>query len=289
MATENVSCRRFSATLDLHEGHRRSHLLSNQHIFFGLVGYPITFVRSPGLMNTYLAEHGLPGHMIPFAVRPEALQAALAGLRHLENLRGFFVTMPFKESILPLLDDLSEPARISGAVNIVRRAPDGRFFGHQLDGAGFVGAMMATGVTIAGASAHVAGAGGVSAGICYALAQTGISRITIANRNRDRGEKLADRLRGAFPKTVFAVTSARPDREVDIVVNATSLGLSSDDPLPVDLAATRPGIFVGDVVNVPHLTPFLEAAAARGCRIQHGKAMFAPQIELALRFYETGV
>lgn len=263
--------------------------MTDEHKLFGLVGYPITFVRSPGILNAYLAEHGLPGRMIPFGIRPETLETALAGLRHVENLRGFFVTMPFKESILPLLDDLSETARIAGAVNIVRRTPDGRLFGHQLDGAGFVGAMKAAGISIAGASAHVAGAGGVSAGICCALAEAAIGRIAIANRNRERAQKLAERLRDAFPKTVFAVTGVRPGEEIDIVVNATSLGLSPDDPLPVDLAATRRGIFVGDVVNVPHMTPLLETAGARGCRTQHGSAMFGPQIELALRFYENGL
>ncbi|MDX3926226.1 MAG: shikimate dehydrogenase [Shinella sp.] len=263
--------------------------MADEHILYGLVGHPITFVRSPGILNAYLAEHGLPGRMVPFGIRPEALEITLAGLRHVENLRGFFVTMPFKESILPLLDDVSETAGIAGAVNVVRRTPEGQLTGHQLDGAGFVGAMKAAGVTIAGASAHVAGAGGVSAGICCALAEAGIGRIAIANRNRGRAETLTHRLRGAFPHTAFAVTNAAPGEEIDIVVNATSLGLSADDPLPVDLAAARRGIFVGDVVNVPHMTPLLEAAEARGCHTQHGKAMFGPQIELALRFYETGL
>lgn len=262
--------------------------MADEHSLYGLVGYPITFVRSPGILNAYLAKHGLPGRMVPFGIRPEALETALMGLRQLENLLGFFVTMPFKESILPLLDDASETARIAGAVNIVRRTPDGRLIGHQLDGTGFVGAMKAADIAIAGASAHVAGAGGVSAGICCALAEAGIGRVSIANRNRQRAAQLADRLQGAFPGTVFAVTNAPPGEEVDIVVNATSLGLSAADPLPVDLSGTRRGIFVGDVVNVPHLTPLLEEAEARGCRIQHGRAMFGPQIEPALRFYATG-
>lgn len=263
--------------------------MAEEHRLYGLIGYPITFVRSPGILNAYLADHGLPGRMIPFGVKPELLQAALAGLRHVENLAGFFVTMPFKESILPLLDDASETAHIAGAVNIVRRTPDGRLFGHQLDGAGFVGAMTAAGVTIVGASAHVAGAGGVSAGICCALAEAGIGSITIANRNRERARTLADRLHGAFPSTTFTVTNAAPGAEIDIVVNATSLGLSADDPLPVDLSATRRDIFVGDVVNVPHMTPLLEVAEARGCCTQHGKAMFGPQIPLALHFYANGL
>lgn len=263
--------------------------MENEHRLYGLIGYPITFVRSPGILNAHLAQHGLPGRMIPFGVRPEALETALAGLRHVENLAGFFVTMPFKESILPLLDDASETARIAGAVNIVRRTADGKLVGHQLDGAGFVGAMTGAGVTITGAAAHVAGAGGVSAGICCALAEAGIGCIAIANRNRERVETLADRLRGAFPDTVFTVTDAAPDEGIDIVVNATSLGLSAEDPLPVDLSATRRGIFVGDVVNVPHMTPLLEVAEARSCRTQHGKAMFGPQIELALDFYANGL
>lgn len=263
--------------------------MTDEQTLYGLVGYPITFVRSPGILNAYLAEHGLPGRMIPFGIRPEALGSALSGLRHLENLRGFFVTMPFKERILAHLDDVSDTARIAGAVNIVRRTPDGQLFGHQLDGAGFVGAMKAAEIQIAGAFAHVAGAGGVSAGICCALAEAGIGRIAIANRNRERAEKLAARLRDAFPKTTFTVTASGPSTEMDIVVNATSLGLSADDPLPVDLSATRRGIFVGDVVNVPHMTPLLQAAEVRGCRTQHGKAMFGPQIELALRFYANGL
>lgn len=259
--------------------------MTHAHDLYGLVGYPITFVRSPGILNAYLAEHGLPGRMVPFGIRPDALEAGLAGLRHLDNLLGFFVTMPFKETILPLLDAATETARIAGAVNIVRRTPDGRLVGHQLDGAGFVGAMTAAGIPVAGATAHVAGAGGVSAGICCALAEAGIGRIAIANRNRERAARLAGRLAAAFPDTAFAATEAPPGAETDIVINATSLGLSPDDPLPVDLAGTRHGIFVGDVVNVPHTTPILASAAARGCTMQAGNAMFGPQIPLALAFY----
>lgn len=263
--------------------------MTNEHTLYGLIGYPINFVRSPGILNAHLAEHGMPGRMVSFSVRPEGLSSALDGLRVLENLLGFFVTMPFKETILPLLDDVSEAARIAGAANIVRRTPDGRLVGHQLDGAGFVGAMKAAEIPVGGASAYVVGAGGVSAGICCALAEAGIGRIAISSRDSERAARLADRLSAVFPQTDFAVTVTPPGEEIGIVVNATSLGLSAGDPLPVDLSGTRRGIFVGDVVNVPHRTPLLDAAEARGCRTQHGNAMFGPQIELALRFYVEGL
>lgn len=263
--------------------------MADEHRLYGLVGYPITFVRSPGILNAYLAEKGLPGRMIPFGVKPEALATAVTGLRCLENLAGFFITMPFKEVILSLLDELSETARIAGAVNIVRRTPDGRLQGHQLDGAGFVSAMKAADIPIAGANAYVAGAGGVSAGICCALAEVGIGRIAINNRNTERAERLAERLRTAFPKTDFIVSDTQPGEDVDIVINATNLGIDPADPLPVDLSKTRAGIYVGDVVNRPHTTALILTAQARGYRIQPGSAMFEPQIELALRFFEHGL
>src|SRR6218665_1407524 len=113
LATKNVSCSVFfcyaGARQSTHNSRRKRHM-AEEHRLYGLIGYPITFVRSPGILNAYLAEHHLPGRMIPFGVRPEALETALAGLSHVENLAGFFVTMPFKQSILPLLDDASETA-----------------------------------------------------------------------------------------------------------------------------------------------------------------------------------
>lgn len=258
--------------------------MADDHRFYGLVGDPITHVRSPGILNAYLIERGLPGRMVPLGIKARRLKAAVEGLRHLENLHGFFVTMPHKETILPLLDEATETASISGAVNIVRRTSDGRLIGHQLDGAGFVGAMKLQGIAIKGKSAYIAGAGGVSAGICCALAQDGVGSIMIANRNRDRAEALAMRLGDAFADTEFVVTQIVPSTDIDIVVNATSLGTLPDHPQPIDLSNIRQGAFVGDVINVPHRTALLEDAEKRGCRIQNGSAMFGPQIELALHF-----
>lgn len=262
--------------------------MAGDHRFYGLIGFPITHVRSPEILNAYFAEHNLPGRLIPFGVRSELLEVTIAGLRNIENLHGFFVTMPYKESILPLLDDASETARIAGAVNIVRRSPEGQLIGDQLDGPGFVGAMKLANITVHNATAFVAGAGGVAAGICCAMAQAGIACINIANRNVERAERLASRLHSAFPKTEFNIADRAPGPDVDIVVNATSLGISPDDPLPVDLSNTREGIFVGDVVNVPRNTALLEAARTRGCNTQHGSAMLGPQIELALKFLGEG-
>ncbi|MCO6052277.1 shikimate dehydrogenase [Mesorhizobium sp. RP14(2022)] len=263
--------------------------MADHTTIYGLIGHPIASAQSPAMLNTYLLEHSLPGRMVAFDISPDGLETSLSGLRQVGNLLGFFVTMPFKESILHLLDEVSKAAHIAGAVNIVRRLPDGRLIGHQLDGAGFVGAMEKAGIAVAGKIVHMAGAGGVAAGIAYALARAGVARITLTNRSRSRAEVLAARLGPSFPQTAFTVTDMPPGRDVDILVNATTLGLQLRDPLPFDLSGTRGGIFVGDVVNGALTTPLLVHAAACGCKVQAGMDMFPPQIPLALDFFERGL
>lgn len=259
--------------------------MTDPHRLYGLIGHPIAHARSPALLNAYLAEHGLSGRAIAFDIRPGMLEPTLGGLRHIQNLHGFFVTMPFKERILALLDDVTETAGAAGAVNIVRCSPGGRLTGGQLDGAGFVGAMKAAGVQVAGTNVHVVGAGGVAAGICCALAGEQAARLAISNRSGGRAEALTRRLRTVFPLTEFATADGPPGPNIDIVVNATSLGLAESDPVPVDLSATRRGIFVGDVVNVARETQLLKTARERGCVVQRGEAMFPPQIPMALDFF----
>src|SRR5690606_15757664 len=139
-------------------------------VFYALLGSPVRHVRSPGLFTAQLAERGMPGKMIAIEISAENLAPALAGLRLAENLAGCLVTMPHKEAIARLVDSLTPEAAAAGAVNIVRRNSDGSLVGGQLDGAGFVAAMKAGGTDPAGQTIHIAGAGGVSAGIAAALA-----------------------------------------------------------------------------------------------------------------------
>lgn len=252
---------------------------------FGVIGHPIDHVRSPGLFNRYLADRHLPGTMIPIDIAPQNLPDALAGLRRIENLAGFLVTMPHKETVLGLLDQLSAGARAAGAVNIVRRSGHGRLYGAQLDGVGFVAAARDRGEDPSGKSIFVAGAGGASAGICSALAAAGAAKIAIFNRSRGRAQSLVERLTRFYPRCELVVTMERPGPEFDIVINATSLGLRSTDPLPIDLGEIRPNILVADIVITPKLTPLLEAAQRRHCRIQFGEDMVASQLSLMVEFF----
>lgn len=262
----------------------RELVTGHPQVFYALLGSPVRHVRSPGLFTARLAEQGLPGKMIAIDVSTENLAAALAGFRLAENLAGFLVTMPHKEAIARLVDSLTPEAAAAGAVNIVRRNSDGSLVGGQLDGAGFVAAMKAAGTDPAGQSIHIAGAGGVSAGIAAALAAAGAGRIVIANRSPERAQVLVARLAAAYPDVQFGV-GGDVDPNARILINATSLGLNADDPLPFPEHTLLPGRFVGDVVNIATQTPILKLAAERGCRIQAGQAMVEPQLALMLDFF----
>jgi shikimate dehydrogenase len=152
-----------------------------------------------------------------------------------------------------------------------------------MDGDGFVAALQKIGGEPAGMRCFMAGAGGVAAGIGFALARAGAAALTIHNRTPERAQRLAERIRRAFPQCDVCVAGPDPSGH-GLVVNATSAGLHPGDPLPLDISRLSPGMIAADVVIEPRETPFLRTAAARGCRVQYGAAMVHEQLPMMLDF-----
>ncbi|KAB1072995.1 shikimate dehydrogenase family protein [Methylobacterium planeticum] len=248
---------------------------------YGVLADPIYHVKTPEVMHALFARHGVDGVLVPLHVRPDGLRAALDGLRTLENFGGFIATVPHKEPILDLCDALTPEARRTGAVNCVRREPDGRMVGTMLDGIGFLEALRASGLDPRGLHVGLAGAGGAACAVAFALAEAGIAHLTIRNRGVDRAAALAARLAAAFPRLSLGAGRAQPDH--DLLINATSLGMRSADAAPFDLAAIHPRQFVADAIMEPEMTSLLAAAQAAGCRIQKGRPMLESQIALMAR------
>ncbi|SFJ73862.1 shikimate dehydrogenase [Bosea sp. OK403] len=217
--------------------------------------------------------------MIPIHVQSRDLSTVLDGIRNWKNLAGFIVTVPHKTSIIPLLDEVTEAARIVGAVNAVRRDDGGRLIGHILDGAGFVAGLRQEGISIEGRSVYLAGAGGAASAIAFALAQAGVARLTIANRTLERCSDLVARLRQVHHDVRSEVGSIDPAGH-DIVVNATSMGLKENDPFPLDVARLMPNQIVAEIIMQPEVTPLLAAAAKAGCRTHPGWPMLQCQLKL---------
>ena len=258
-------------------------MISGRTSLLAIVGDPIAQARAPGLVNAALAARGEDVVMVPVHVGRGELAGVIEGFRTIRNFRGTIVTMPHKEAIVPLLDTVTDEARLVGACNVVRREGDGRLVGTMLDGEGFVAALRRAGHDVRGKRVFLAGAGGAAAAIAFAMGKYGAAALTIHNRTRARAEALAARIVAAWGTLATSVGDDRPAAH-DLVINATSIGMQAGDALPFDVTGLTPGTVVAEVVIRDEPTPLLAAAAARGCNVQPGRPMLAEQIELMIDF-----
>jgi shikimate dehydrogenase len=238
--------------------------------------------------NASFAATGLDYVYVPLEVRPEDLPAAVRGLKAL-GFRGFNVTMPHKEAILPLLDGLDEAATLTGAVNTVVVEEDG-LRGANTDGSGFVEACVRSGVGLGEARLVLVGAGGAAASIAVAVLGEGAGELRILNRTRWRAVKLQERLRGAYPGAWISVHDATDTegaiRGADVIVNATYLGMKMADPLPVPISPLGTSAVVCDAVYVPGgETRFIRLARERGLPTVPGARMLLYQGARAQRMW----
>ena len=247
------------------------------------VGWPTDAFKAPLIYNPYFEHAGIDAVVVPMGCRAEHYPAFLRALFTLENIRGALVTMPHKASTVALLDVRSPAVQIAGACNAVRRDAEGRLVGDLFDGEGFVRGLRRKGCAVAGARALVVGAGGVGSAIAASLA-AGAASIAVFDVRADAAEALAARLRAHAPALEVRTGSDDP-AGFDIVVNATPLGMNDRDPMPLDVTRIASATFVGEVVMKREMTPFLQAAAARGCRFQIGLDMLFEQIPAYLEFF----
>ena len=256
------------------------------HVLFTL-GDPIAQIIGTALLTEHLAARGVDAAVAPLHVAPEDLPATIDCLRRLKNVPGFGLTIPHKIAVMDLLDEISARARLVGAVNYVRRNPDGSLYGDNIDGLGFVGGLRKAGVAVDGKRVLQAGAGGAGRAIAFAMAEAGAIHLTVTNRTHDRAAELAAAVGAAYPGCSTQAGGDDPTG-FDIVINTTSLGMKAGDGvakagngLPIDVARMAPGCVAAEVVMTPEMTPFLAAAAARGCVIVLGKEMLLAQLEAA--------
>ncbi|EKF60339.1 shikimate dehydrogenase [Agrobacterium albertimagni AOL15] len=247
-----------------------------------IIGSPITQVKSPENFNRYFEDIGLDRAMIALDLKARHVADFVAMVRGWENLDGFVVTIPHKSAVAALIDEVSPRALWLGAVNVVRRHPDGRLSGDMTDGTGFVEALRARGFALKGKSALLIGAGAAGSAIALALAETGLADLSIQDVEAERASTLVDKLTVAFPHCCSAlmVGEARP---FDLVVNCSPAGMFELDPQPVAqriIDAMPPEGMAAEVITSPELTPFLRAALARGLAVQTGVEMAMAQFQL---------
>jgi len=258
-------------------------LITGHTKIFGIIADPVAQVRTPELLNAYFAQHGIDAVMVPLHVPAEALAQAVDGLRTMRNFCGLVVTVPHKKTAAAMCTQLGPTASVVGAANALKRQHDGSFVGDMFDGEGFVAGLRGQGHDPAGRRVLMVGAGGAAGAIAFALAQAGVAYLGIANRTRTRAAEIAQRVRQVLPHATVEDVEADP-AGYDMVVNATSLGMLADDPLPLDVDRLDASTLVVEIITKPPMTALLQAAQQRGCPIHEGRHMLQAQIASMARF-----
>lgn len=253
----------------------------------GLIGAPIAASASPAMHEEAAEALGVRCHyqLIEVAGADQAgLRALLEGVRRL-GFDGVNVTFPYKEAVVPLLDELSPRARDVGAVNAVV-VRDGRLVGYNTDTTGFERAVADLVKSSRGPVALI-GAGGVGKAIAFALASLGVAELRIFDTDHGKAERLASQLQGRLtirlPGNVGDTL-----RDATGLINATPIGMLPDRGMPVPEALLHEGLWVADAVYTPLWTPLLTAAKAKGARVMSGRDLAVHQAADAFELF-TGL
>jgi shikimate dehydrogenase len=256
----------------------------------GLIGWPLAHTLSPAMHNAAYQSMGLNRVYMPLAVRDGAtLARAIAGIRAFPFV-GFNVTMPYKRLVLNMCDEVATQARLAGSVNTVHLR-DGKMIGYNTDGRGLLESLASeAGFAAEGRRAVVVGAGGAAGAALVALVLSRASHVAVASRRPEQAEDLVDRIGDHARETELIGTGLGPDlRELiesaDLVVNATPLGMSPDDPPLLPGEWLQPGQVVADMIYMPKVTRLLAAAAARGAKPVGGLGMLVAQGAISIEIW----
>jgi shikimate dehydrogenase len=245
-----------------------------------VIGWPISHSRSPLIHGHWLQKHGIDGAYEKVPVKPEDLEAFIAGLAA-NGYAGCNVTVPHKEAAYALVAKhggmLHGNAVAVNAANTLWVGGDGRLHATATDAHGFAEHLAASvpGFSIKGGVAVVLGAGGAAQSAIWALQAAGVAEVRVCNRSRERAEATAQHRKQAHVVPWEERSAALSG--CDLLVNTTTLGMTGQPPLDIDLSALPAHAVVYDIVYVPLETPLLAAARARGLRTVDGLGMLLHQ------------
>ena len=259
-------------------------MISGKTKIIAHLGYPTESFKAPMIYNPYFEDRGIDAVIVPMGARPENYADVLNAVFSLSNIAGALITMPHKMTTVGLLDEVTTTVKIAGACNAVRRRSDGKLIGDMFDGEGFVRGVLRKGKVLKGAKAYVLGSGGVGSAIVASLAAAGVAKLGLKDFSPESAEALGARIKRHYPH-IEVVTGSDDLDGFDIIVNATPIGMKEGDPLPFDMGRISSQMFIGEVVMKQEHTPFLQAALAKGCKIQLGTDMLFEQIPAYLEFF----
>ena len=241
-----------------------------------VIGNPIGHSLSPKLHNYWLKENNIDAIYYKKKIDEKDLLTTISEVKE-KKIEGINVTVPFKKSVIPYLDKLSQEAEQTQSVNTIT-FDNGDLVGHNTDIAGFDTAIRKLNFSIKGKKALILGAGGVVSSIILALKHMHVQEITISNRTREKAENL----RNLFNNLKILEWGNLID--FHIIINATSLGLNNET-INLDFSSLGQGKLFYDVIYNPHETNFLKTGKQLGHKTENGKTMFVYQALEAFKLW----
>ncbi|MFA7587599.1 MAG: shikimate dehydrogenase [Novosphingobium sp.] len=259
-----------------------------------VIGDPIVQSKSPAIHNFWIDALGIDAEYRAAHVRAEGLADYVASRRGDPDWRGCNVTMPHKQAIMPLLDRIDPLAARIGAVNTVVREADGMLAGYNTDAAGFLEPLREIlAERHLFRMARILGTGGAARAIVAALSDEGFV-IVLAGRDSAKARAMLDELARGTDHHAVALAHFAPETDfafddrqqcLDLVVNASPLGMAGNPPLAFDFSHAPPGSVVYDIVTHPLDTAFLKVARDKGFRTIDGLAMLIGQAAHAFALF----
>lgn len=267
---------------------RKSSRFNGDSTVYLIPGDPVSNVRLPKMFEAVFERFGIDAVLMPMQVSKRDFAVFFKAAFLARNVGGMVIAPPHKPLVIDLLDACGLAGRIAGSVNVVRRTANDALEGDLFDGDGLLDALDHYAMPYRGKRVLVLGAGVTAAAIGTALVEggtaNGVAHIAFHDTVAGKAERVAAKLDSFFAADVVAVGSNAPEG-FDLVINATTAGLSDDDPLPVDVARMEPGAALFDTLLRNQPTPLVHAARARGLHAQAGFEMLIQQMPHYLRHF----
>ena len=249
---------------------------------YGLIGYPLEHSFSPLMHNAAFEKLNIPGEYRLFPKQPEELESFLLQMND-ENIWGLNVTVPYKEKILSFnrieVDNSAPYAKEIQAINTIVKKGE-NLKGFNTDVAGFLRHLNKLNFNPTNKRVVILGAGGAGKAVAYAVAKKGISRVAIFDIDKDKAESVSLMLRAIFPELDISIVDEIEQLDMinkDLLINATPIGLTSEDPCLIEEDMLHEDLFVYDLIYNPSPTKLLSLAKNKGLRCSDGLGMLVYQ------------
>jgi shikimate dehydrogenase len=262
--------------------------LNGKTRIFGIVGDPIEQVRSPEMITWEMQQRGMNAILVPLHVRAADFDDVMPSLMRLHNLDGLVFTIPFKAKALAYAQSLGPQATQVGAINALARHPQGHWGGEIFDGLGCVEGFRRRGLALRGQRVMLIGLGGAGAAIAAAVAGEQPALLHMYDLDAERCERIAAVVRRISPATQI-VTSPPDLQGIDVLMNASPVGMLQDARLPLAVTSLSPELRVFDAIVKPEQTPLLALAEACGCTVVRGREMMRGQIAKMVDYFNHPV